>query len=185
MQRFIYLQTFLDGWVGGMNYGPDCRYCITGQKRIMGAPISSVTRAGVPCRKALSSLQRLWIQVPAWGPLLRVTTLSLILCPVISLSCPNNKTIQRLTKMHNDQLVKRQLLFTTANNTAEEMNQQCSSLRFWKFWKRKLNTCTLKSLLVTCANYRHTHIASRTPPLSHSCSVKTKDIGVVSLIRIY
>ena len=39
----------------------------------LGALFSSVGRASIPCTEALFSLQRPWVRVPTWGPLLRVT----------------------------------------------------------------------------------------------------------------
>ena len=45
------------------------------------APFGSVGGARVPCAEVL---QRTWVQLQAWVPLLRVTPLSLSLFPVIS-----------------------------------------------------------------------------------------------------
>ena len=45
----------------------------TDLSKATGVPFNSVGRAGVPRTEALSSLQRTWVRVLAWGPLLRVT----------------------------------------------------------------------------------------------------------------
>ena len=58
-------------------------------------PFSSVGRAGVPCKEALSSLQRTQVRVLAWGQSLRVTSpLSHpVSCFPSSSCCINKKAI--------------------------------------------------------------------------------------------
>ena len=66
-----------------------------------GALISSVDRAGLSCTEALSLLQRPWVWVLAWGPLLRVT-------PPLSChlwSCPKRKKYCRLLRWFENVLI--------------------------------------------------------------------------------